>query len=154
MFHLFRLTLPTDTAIEFLQKRRDCKMHKRQRRRIEAWRELQLPKNKLFLFSSLQLPSSKMSMGLDHRMGTQLHHQEFSSSLVLVLKNFRPLVLMIVELVKVNVAALAWGRIVQHHARQNRKAKQYLALKKQLAPKENGCHKKNQLPQKNSRHWE
>ena len=47
-----------------------------------------------------------MSMGLDHKTGAQLH-QEFSSALVLVLKNFRPLVLMIVELVKVNVAALA-----------------------------------------------
>ena len=29
--------------------------------------------------------------------------------------------------------------------RQNKKAKKYLALKKQLAPKENGCHQKSQM---------
>ena len=33
----------------------------------------------------------------------------------------------------------------QNWQRQNRKAKKYLALKKQLAPKENGCHQKSQM---------
>ena len=33
----------------------------------------------------------------------------------------------------------------QNWQRQNRKAKKYLALKKQLAPKENGWHQKSQM---------
>ena len=33
----------------------------------------------------------------------------------------------------------------QGEKRQNIKAKKYLALKKQLAPKENGCHQKSQM---------